>query len=77
MYEPILTIRKILSGDYYFFKNVKQVVVEYEGNLFAFDKEKIIGLSEINFIPIEFLSSSTEVYIRRLELKQEGENDED
>lgn len=77
MYETILTIRKILSGDYCYLKNIKQVVVKYEGNLFAFDKEKIIGLSGSNFIPIEFLNPSTEVYVCSLKLNEVRENNED
>lgn len=80
MYEPILTIKKILSGEHYYFKNVWRVVVRYKDKLYGFDKDKIVDLTDLpgmKFIPIEFLNSSTEVYICRLELKQEGENDED
>ena len=80
MDEPILTIKKILSGEYYYFKNVWRVVVRYKDKLYAFDKDKITNLTDLSgmkSIPIEFLNSSTEVYICRLELKQEGENDEE
>ena len=80
MYEPILTIKKILSGEHYYFKNVWRVTVKYEDKLYAFDKDKITdltGLSGMKSIPIEFLNSSTEVCIYRLELKEEEENDEE
>ena len=80
MYESILTIKKILSGEHYYFKNVWKVTVKYKDKLYAFDKDKITDLSDLSrmkSIPIEFLNSSTEVYVCRLELKQEGENDED
>ncbi|MGP1512736.1 MAG: hypothetical protein ACTTI7_00320 [Gemella haemolysans] len=77
MYEPILTIKKILSGEHYFFKNVWRVIVKYKGESYAFDKDKIFGLFGVNSIPIEFLNSSTEVYICRLELKEEGVNGND
>lgn len=80
MYEPILTIKKILSGEHYFFKNVWRVTVKYKDKLYAFDKDKITDLTDLSgmkAIPIEFLNSSTEVYICRLELKEEEENNED
>ena len=80
MYEPILTIKKILSGEHYYFKNVWRVVVRYKDKLYGFDKDKIVDLTDLpgmKSIPIEFLNSSTEVYICRLELKQEGENNEE
>lgn len=80
MYESILTIKKILSGEHYYFKNVWRVTVKYKDKLYAFDKDKITDLSDLlgmKSIPIEFLNSSTEVYICRLELKEEGENNED
>lgn len=80
MYESILTIKKILSGEHYYFKNVWRVTVKYKDKLYAFDKDKIIDLIDLSgrqSIPIEFLNSSTEVYICRLELKEEGENNED
>lgn len=77
MYESILTIKKILSGEHYYFKNVWRVTVKYKDKLYAFDKDKITDLSGMKSIPIEFLNSSTEVYICRLELKEEGENNED
>lgn len=80
MHESILTIKKILSGEHYYFKNVWRVTVKYKDKLYAFDKDKITDLSDLSgrkSIPIEFLNSSTEVYICRLELKEERENDED
>lgn len=77
MYESILTIKKILSGEHYFFKNVSRVTVRYKGKVYSFDKYKITGLFGTESIPIEFLNSSTEVYISSLQLKEEGENDED
>ncbi len=80
MYESILTIKKILSGEHYYFKNIWRVTVKYKDILYAFDKYGITNLSSpsnMKFIPIEFLNSSTEVYICRLELKEEGENNED
>lgn len=80
MYEPILTIKKILSGEHYYFKNVWRVTVKYKDKLYSFDKDKITNLNDlqgVKSIPIEFLNSSTEVYICRLELKEEGENNED
>lgn len=77
MYESILTIKKILSGEHYFFKNVSRVTVRYEDKVYTFDKDRIVGLFGTKSIPIEFLNSSTEVYICRLELKEEGESDED
>lgn len=80
MYEPILTIKKILSGEHYFFKNVWRVTVKYKGKLYSFDKDKITDLTDLSgmkSIPIEFLSSNTEVYICRLELKEEGANGND
>lgn len=36
MYEPILTIKKILSGEHYFFKNVWRVTVKYKDKLYTF-----------------------------------------
>lgn len=80
MHESILTIKKILSGEHYYFKNVWRVTVTHKGKVYSFDKDKITNLNDLSgakSIPIEFLNSSTEVYICRLELKQEGENDED
>lgn len=80
MYESILTIKKILGGEHYYFKNVWRVTVKYKDKLYAFDKEEITNLTSLTnmkSVPIEFLNSSTEVYICRLELKEEGEHDED
>lgn len=80
MYEPVLTIKKILSGEHYYFKNVWRITVRYKDKLYAFDKDKITDLTDLSgmkSIPIEFLNSSTEVYICRLELKEEGENNEE
>ncbi|MDB6212454.1 hypothetical protein PNO24_00740 [Gemella haemolysans] len=80
MYESILTIKKILSGEHYFFKNVWRVTVKYKDKLYAFDKDGITNLSSpsnMKSIPVEFLNSSTEVCICRLELKEEGANNED
>lgn len=77
MYEPILTIKKILSGEHYYFKNVWRVTVRYKGKLYAFDKDKITGLYGTKSIPIEFLNSSTEVYACSLVFEEEVENDED
>lgn len=80
MYEPILTIKKILSGEHYFFKNVWRVTVKYKDKLYAFDKDKITDLTDLSgmkAIPIEFLNSSTEVYICRLELNGGEKDDED
>lgn len=77
MYEPILTIKKILSGEHYYFKNVRRVTVRYKGKLYAFDKDKITGLFGVESIPIEFLNSSTEVYICSLALEEEEENNEE
>lgn len=80
MHESILTIKKILSGEHYYFKNVWRVTVKYKDKLYTFDKDKIINLYDLpgeKSIPIEFLNSSTEVYICRLELKEDGENNED
>ena len=80
MYESILTIKKILSGEHYYFKNVWRVTVKYKDKLYSFDKDKITNLNDlqgVKSIPIEFLNSSTEVYICRLELKEEGVNNEE
>lgn len=80
MYESILTIKKILSGEHYYFKNVWRVTVKYKDKLYSFDKDKITNLNDlqgVKSIPIEFLNSSTEVCICRLELKEEGVNNED
>nr|DAE91621.1 MAG TPA: hypothetical protein [Caudoviricetes sp.] len=80
MYESISTIKKILSGEHYYFKNVWRVTVEYKDKLYNFDKDKITNLNDlqgVKSIPIEFLNSSTEVYVCRLELKEEEENNED
>lgn len=68
MYEPILTIKKILSGDYYFFNNIRRVVARYKGKYYGFDKDEITGL-ETETVPIKFSDDSTEVYICRFELK--------
>ncbi len=77
MYESILTIKKILSGEHYYFKNVWRVTVKYKDKLYTFEKDGITNLSGMKPVPIEFLNSSTEVYLCRLELKEEGENDGD
>lgn len=80
MYESILTIKKILSGEHYYFKNVWRVTIIYKDKLYTFDKDGITNLSSpsnMKSVPIEFLNSSTEVSICRLELKEKGENDED
>ena len=77
MYEPILTIKKILSGEHYFFKNVSSLIVRYKGGSYQFDKDKITGVFGTKAIPIDFLSSSTEVYICSLDFKLEEENNED
>lgn len=80
MHETILTIKNILRGEHYYFKNVWRVTVTYKDKLYSFDKDKITNLNdlkEMKSIPIEFLNSSTVVYICRLELKEEGENNED
>lgn len=80
MYESILTIKKILSGEHYYFKNVWRVTVRYKDKLYAFDKDGITNLSSpsnMKSIPIEFLSSGTEVFIGSLDFKAEEENDED
>lgn len=80
MYESILTIRKILSGEHYYFKNVWRVTVIYKDKLYTFDKDGITNLSSpsnMKSVPIEFLNSSTEVSICRLELKEEEENNEE
>lgn len=76
MYESILTIKKILSGEHFLFKNVSRVTVRYEGKVYAFDKDRIAGLFGTKTIPIEFLNSSTEVFIGSLDFKVEEENNE-
>lgn len=68
MYKPILTIKKILSGEYPYFKNVWRVVVRYKGKFYGFDKDEITGLGTES-IPIKFSDDSTKVYICSLELK--------
>lgn len=76
MYESILTIKKILSGEHYFFKNVSRVTVRYEGKVYTFDKDRIVGLFGTKSIPIEFLNSSTEVFIGSLDFEAKEENNE-
>lgn len=68
MYESISTVKKILSGEYYYFKNVWRVVVRYKGKFYGFDKGEITGLGTES-VPIKFSDNSTEIYICRLELK--------
>lgn len=76
MYESILTIKKILSGEHYFLKNVSRVTVRYEDKVYTFDKDRIVGLFGTKSIPIEFLNSSTEVFIGSLDFEVKEENNE-
>lgn len=68
MYKPISTIKKILSGEYHYFRNVWRVVVRYKGKFYGFDKDEITGLGTES-VPIKFSDDSTKVYICSLELK--------
>lgn len=77
MNETISSIKKILNGEHYFFKKVWRIIVKYKGVHYVFDKKEITSLSGEKSVPIEFLSSSTEVCICSLELEEEGVNDED
>ena len=77
MYESILTIKKILSGEHFLFKNVRRVTVRYRGKVYTFDKDRIVGLFGVKSIPVEFLNSSTEVFIGSLDFEDKEENNED
>lgn len=71
MYEPILTIKKMLKGEHYFYKNVKRVIISYKGETFAFDKEKVWGWHGTKFIPIELFESGQIVYVSKIEFEDE------
>ena len=77
MYESILTIKKILSGEHYLFKNVSRVTVRYEGKVYTFDKDRIVGLFGVKSIPVEFLNYNTEIFIGSLDFEEKEENNED
>ena len=72
MYKPISTIKKILSGEYHYFKGVKAIRVYHEKVAYVFSKENIISC-EFKNIPMEFLDGTTKVEVDAMYYEREEE----